>query len=110
MAAPDTFRDFVLDQLERLRGVDCKAMFGGHGLYCNGVFFGIISEGRLYLKTDENSKRKHIDAGMGPFRASEKQTLITYYEVPVDVLEDAAALAEWAREAIACQTIKGRKR
>ena len=38
----DGFKDFVLDQLTELRGLRCRAMFGGYGLYCTGFFFGII--------------------------------------------------------------------
>ena len=29
----DGFKDYVLDQLADLRGVTCRAMFGGYGLY-----------------------------------------------------------------------------
>jgi TfoX/Sxy family transcriptional regulator of competence genes len=45
----DSFRDFVLDQLRDLRQIDCRRMFGSYGLYHGGVFFGIISKGRLYF-------------------------------------------------------------
>ena len=38
----DGFKDFVLDQLSDLHGVTCRAMFGGYGLYCGRVFFGIV--------------------------------------------------------------------
>ncbi|MBL7224431.1 MAG: TfoX/Sxy family protein [Candidatus Brocadiae bacterium] len=96
-----SFRDFVLDQLAGLGDVTCRAMFGGHGLYCGGVFFAILWAGRLFLKTGDQTRRSYIDAGSGPFRPSDKQTLKTYYEVPVDVLEDADRLAEWANVAMA---------
>ena len=52
----DSFRDFVLDQLNDLDDVTCRAMFGGHGLYLGKSFFGIVYEGRLYFKTDEVSR------------------------------------------------------
>ena len=40
MARPtDGFKEFVLDQLTDLRGMTCRAMFGGYGLYREGVFF-----------------------------------------------------------------------
>ncbi|MEW6248677.1 MAG: hypothetical protein AB1555_18485 [Nitrospirota bacterium] len=32
---------------------------------------------------------------MKPFRPNKQQTLKNYYQVPVDVLEDAERLAEW---------------
>ncbi len=94
--ARDSFRDYVLDQLRGLGEVRARAMFGGHGLYYRGTFFGIVDEGRLYFKTDGTTREEYVKRGQGPFRANEKQTLKTYYEVPVDILEDDEALALWA--------------
>lgn len=48
----DGFRDFVLDQLSELPGLTHRSMFGGYGLYCGSVFFGIVQKGRLYFKTN----------------------------------------------------------
>ena len=40
-------------------------------------------------------------AGMGPFKPyPDRGGTMQYYAVPLDVLESAAALAEWARRAI----------
>ncbi|MDP3920503.1 MAG: TfoX/Sxy family protein [Candidatus Omnitrophota bacterium] len=60
-----TFKEFVLDQLPNAGSIDCKAMFGGFGLYRNGIFFAIIARERLYFKTDVTSRTKYTDAGMG---------------------------------------------
>jgi DNA transformation protein len=98
-----TFRDFVLDQLQRLGEVDCRRMFGSFGLYHNGVFFGILAQGRLYFKTNTVTRSTYVQRGMLPFRPNPGQTLKSYYEVPVDILEDHERLVVWARQAIACQ-------
>ena len=95
----DWFCDFVLDQLSDLQGLTCRAMFGGYGLYCGRVFFGIVQKGRLYFKTDATTATRYRKREMKPFRPNAKQTLKTYYEVPVDVLEDAGELTIWARQA-----------
>jgi DNA transformation protein len=95
----DGFKDFVLDQLRELPGVACRAMFGGYGLYQGEVFFGIIHKGRLYFKTNETSRAAYRERGMKPFRPNPKQTLKTYYEVPVEVMEDAEQLSAWAARA-----------
>ena len=34
-----------------------------------------------------------------PFRPSAKQSLTSYYEVPLEIVEDGAQLIAWAREA-----------
>ncbi len=100
-ARQDSFKDFVLDQLTELDGLSCRAMFGGYGLYRGRKFFGIIHRGRLYLKVSPETVTRFIRHGMGPFRPNGTQTLTTYYEVPVDVLENAQQLAEWAGAACA---------
>ena len=95
----DSFKDFVLDQLNGLRGVTHRSMFGGYGLYRGAVFFGIIHKSRLYFKTDDASRETYRAHGMKPFRPNRKQILKTYYEVPIDVMEDAELLCEWATTA-----------
>jgi len=97
----DSFKDFVLDQLSELRGVTCRAMFGGYGLSKGAAFFGIIHKGRLYFKTDSASVSAYRERQMKPFRLNVRQTLKTYYEVPVDIIEDAEELAHWADRATA---------
>ena len=95
----ETFKDFILDQLQSLDGVEARRMFGGYGVYAGEQFFAIISDGRIYFKTNESTRKRYAGFGMKPFKPSVKQTLKNYYEVPVDVIEDADLLAQWANEA-----------
>ncbi|MEY4706125.1 MAG: hypothetical protein RL042_2330 [Nitrospirota bacterium] len=95
----DGFKDFVLDQLSDLDGITCRAMFGGYGLYCDRVFFGIVHTGRLYFKTNDTTAPCYRKRRMKPFSPNAAQTLKNYYEVPVDVLENAGELTIWARQA-----------
>ena len=82
-------------------------MFGGYGLYEGDTFFGIIYKGRLYFKTNQQSATAYKKLGMRPFRPNSKQTLKTYYQVPVDILENHDQLADWAQKAIRSQTKRG---
>ena len=95
----DSFKDFVLDQLSDLRGVTCRPMFGGYGVYQGEVFFGIIHQGRLYFKTNDRTRQAYVKRGMKPFRPNARQRLRTYYEVPVDIIEDHEQLMGWAEQA-----------
>lgn len=98
-----SFVEFVVtDQLSNL-DIEAKRMFGGHGLYFKGYFFGLISRGFLYFKTTEKTRQPYLDAGMGPFQPSPRQTLKNYFQVPIDVIEDADELTQWAKTAIATQ-------
>ena len=93
------FKEFVLDQLAQLNGLSCRAMFGGYGLALQGRFFGIIHRGRLYFRTDPATAPRYRVYHMKPFTPNTRQTLKNYYEVPVDIVESADTLVEWARAA-----------
>ena len=95
----DSFRDFVLEQLAGLDGLRCKRMFGGHGLYSSEVFFGILSDGRLYFKTHPDTLPVYLAFHAEVFSPSEKQILKNYREVPAHILEDAVQLTTWTRKA-----------
>jgi DNA transformation protein len=98
----DGFRAFVLDQLEALGEVTPKSMFGGVGLYYRGIFFGIVARDTLYLKVGDANRADHERAGTRPFKPYPNRSgTMKYHAVPVDVLESAPALVEWARKAIA---------
>jgi len=96
----DSLKDFVLDQLHGLGGVESRAMFGGFGLYAGEKFFGIFFKGRLYFKTNDTTRAAYVERGMKPFRPNTKQHLSSYYEVPADIMEDAEQFESWAREAV----------
>jgi DNA transformation protein and related proteins len=95
------FKEYILDQLRFLDGVESKQMFGGFGLYCNGIFFGIIAaDAGVYFKTDAATIDEYKDKGMKPFKPSAKQTLKNYYEVPPEILEDEQQLTDWALKSL----------
>lgn len=95
----DTFKDFVLDQLNGIEGLRSRAMFGGFGFYSGEAFFAIVFKGRLYFKTSPGTRSQYLERGMKPFRPSAKQSLTSYYEVPLEIIEDAVQLTAWARAA-----------
>jgi len=105
-AKDESFKDFVLDQLQEFDAAEARRMFGGFGLYRDEIFFGIVHQGKLLFKIDESSVGEYRQQKMKPFRPNAKQTLKSYYQVPADVIEDADELREWAVKAIACQTKK----
>ena len=103
----DSFKEFVLDQLTGMEPVTCRAMFGGFGLYHHDVFFGILHKGRLYFKTNDQTRTAYEKYGMKPFRPSDKQTLKNYFEVPPEILEDGETLILWAEQAAGRSTSAG---
>ncbi len=103
MASSADFRDFVLDLLAPLGGVSARAMFGGYGIYRDGLIFALISDDTLYLKADGALRAEFEAAGMAQFRplAKGRPLPLPYYEAPPDLLEDAEALAALTRRVVA---------
>jgi DNA transformation protein and related proteins len=79
-------------------------MFGGHGLYCGGVFFGFVLDDTLYLRADALSRHRFSHPFMWNKRPS-----VNYYRAPAEALESPDAALEWAREALAA-ALRSRKK
>ena len=112
MAVSDDYRDFVLEQLATAGRVTPRAMFGGVGLYLDGLFFALIDDDTLYFKTDDSNRARFEQAGSRPFCPfpDRPDQPMAYWQVPAEVLEDADQLAAWAREALAVALAKRTRR
>jgi DNA transformation protein len=99
----DAFRDYVLEQLSELGGVSARRMFGGVGLYCGELFFGVINDNLLYLRVDDATRPLFEATGMTALRPvrAKPEVVAAYYQAPDHVLEDAEILVEWARRSVA---------
>ena len=103
MAITDEFVDYVIDQLAGWGEVSARRMFGGAGLYCEGVMFGLIADDVAYLKVDDSNRDDFIKAGSLPFNPypdKAKSVVMDYYEIPVDVLENPELLGKWAQRSL----------
>ncbi len=99
MPVNNSYIQYALDLLKALGPVSAKRMFGGAGLYLEGLFFALIADDVLYFKVDEANKADYLKAGTGPFKPFGSYAM-SYYEVPADVLEDEEQLKEWAQKAV----------
>jgi DNA transformation protein len=105
----DAFKTYVLDQLAELGEVTPRSMFGGVGLYCDDVFFGILARDRLYLKVGDLNRGDYEREGMQPFRPYPgRPGAMRYFEVPIAILESPTALVAWARKSIEVAGLEGR--
>lgn len=98
MPVNESYREYVMERLECVGQVTARNMFGGVGIYCEGLFCALIAEDVLYFKVDDANRPDYEAAGMGPFRSG-GQTM-QFYEVPEDVLEDEEKLRLWAGTAL----------
>ena len=95
MAVSKDFVEYILSQLFDFHGVVIRRMFGGVGLFCHGKMFRLIADDVAYLKVDETNKEKYVLAGSSPLKPfPHRPTVLSYYEIPVDILEDSGELVE----------------
>jgi len=77
-------------------------MFGGHGLYCDGVFFGIALDNMLYLKADDRNRGEFERAGSEMFSYSRKgkRATLNFYRAPEEALDAPQLMLPWAKSAV----------
>ena len=82
--------------------VQAKRMFGGHGVFLEGLMFALIAGDRLYLKVDGETKALFAEAGAEPFvyRGKTRPVEMSYWSAPVDPDADRDAFLGWARKAL----------
>jgi DNA transformation protein len=98
MAVNKEYAQFVQDQLSEFGEVEFKSMFGGIGIFKDGLMFAKIGGDTFRLKVDETNQKQFEDRGMKPFHSEKKKKGMPYWEVPQDVLEDRTELARWANQ------------
>lgn len=105
MAAASAFVAHVLDLMSAWGGVTARRMFGGYGLFREGVMFALIAGHTLYLKADQQTQPDFATAGMRPFVYTKRQgttaVALSYWQAPPDLLDDAEDMVQWARRAFA---------
>lgn len=91
----------VYDIFSSIPNISAKAMFGGYGVYRDGVMFGIIADGELYLKVSETQKEKYVSFGGRAFTYMKKDIphTLSYYAVPESVLENSSLIKYLAEDA-----------
>src|SRR5690242_13388021 len=103
MPVSSDYLSYVLEQLAGLPRVTSRRMFGGIGLYSDGLFFGLIDNDTLFFKVNDSNREDYVARNMAAFRPfPDKPDLsMSYFTVPADALEDRDELAAWARKSIA---------
>jgi DNA transformation protein len=78
-------------------------MFSGAGLYSDELFFGLVHDDTLFFKTDGSNSADYIAREMPKFMPfpDRPKAVMSYYQVPADVIEDAETLVAWARKSLA---------
>lgn len=99
MATSKEFIDFLHEVFEQFGPIQAKRMFGGHGIYHDGLMFGLVVDNQLYLKVDEENRSFFTDLQLGPFifEMKGKPVHLSYHQAPESLLDERDVAALWAR-------------
>ena len=75
MATSKDYKDFILEQLDLLDDISCKAMMGEYLLYYNNVLFGGIYDNRLLIKIVETNRKYNMKEQI-PYKSAKPMYLV----------------------------------
>ncbi|SEG29041.1 TfoX/Sxy family protein [Marinobacterium lutimaris] len=99
------FTHWLVEQMQVIGPVTARRMFGGQGLFIDGLMFAIIFDDQLYLKADDHNCQAFLDQGFEPFTYMRqgKRCALSYYQAPDELLGESLESLElmrlWGNEA-----------
>ena len=93
--------DYLHEVFDAFGPIRTRRMFGGWGIYHDGLMFGLYAAGRLYLKTDAHNVAQFAAAGAQPFTylQRDKPVKLSYWSAPEAVLDESEEAVYWGRSA-----------
>ncbi len=94
--------------LEPIGAVRARAMFGGHGIYLDGVMMALVAYDELWFKVDDATWPEFAAVGSEKFRPwpekdiaeGRKPMEMSYARAPAFVYDEAEEMIRWARLAL----------
>lgn len=93
------FIGFVQELLQKWGEVTARRMFGGHGLYHEGLMFAIVMNNQLYLKADDLNRPNFEAMRLTPFTypMKGKTVALSYWSAPDAIFDEPLEAVRWAR-------------
>lgn len=103
MASDSNYITYVLELLESIGPVTSRRMFGGYGIFLDGLMFAIVADDTLYFKVDDTNRGDFEAKGLEPFYYVKKgkQMSMSYYLCPEEALENPEEMRCWAEKSYA---------
>ncbi len=97
------FSDYVLELLQGLGRVEARRMFGGAGLFRDGLMFGILVEDVVYFRVNDALQAELAAQGSVPWTYSMKKDgsvrEMGYWRMPETAADDPDEAVAVARKA-----------
>ena len=102
MSVSAEYLDYLRELLAPLGRITSRRMFGSVGLYCDGLFFAIVSDDLLYLKADEETRADFEREGLENFRYTSRgsEVCLNFYRAPDEAMDSPELMHPWAERAI----------
>jgi len=99
----DDFVDYVMELFGPFGTVGARRMFGGHGVYLDGLMFALVFGDTLYLKADAMNRIEFEQAGceMFGYARKGKRATLNFFRAPEDAMESPELMLPWARTSYA---------
>jgi len=93
--------EFIKELFAAFGPVSVRRMFGGAGIFADGLMIALISDDEIYLKADAQTSPAFQAEGLKPFTygAKRKRVVMSYWRMPERLFDDPEELAEWVRAA-----------
>jgi DNA transformation protein len=104
------FVAYLTEVFETFGPISAKRMFGGYGIYRDGLMFGLVADDVLYLKADAKSVARFTNKGLPCFEYMKqgRPMRISYYAAPEEIFDDPDEARAWATLAFEA-ALRGRK-
>lgn len=95
------FVEYLHEVFSEFGHINTRRMFGGYGIYREGLMFALVTDDTLYLKADCETKECFAERGLAPFQYHKqgKNVTMSYYEAPDEIYDDPGEAAVWGRRA-----------
>lgn len=95
--------EFIRDVFSAFGPVSVRRMFGGAGIYADGVMFALVADDLIYLKVDAQNEPDFEREQLPPFTylaKNNKCAVMSYRRIADRLYDDPDELARWARDAL----------
>jgi DNA transformation protein and related proteins len=87
----------IVERLSTFGDISSRHMFGGYGIYKDGIIIGLVADGELYFKSTPTTQTFYESFGSTPFmyEGQKRPIQMSYWYVPETVLNDYETLEKW---------------
>jgi DNA transformation protein len=104
--------EYLREQFASFGAIEARRMFGGWGIYHQGLMFALVVDDTLYLKADADSSPQFQALGLQPFQYArrERRVALSFYQAPEGLYDDPDEAKRWAGLAFAAALRASKRR